>query len=177
MKTWFPISACVVLLISAVVLVAFHSQFHRSRPSVAQSPATTLLTAARLPSPPPVEAVAAPDLSLSTVPEAPIPPTPSVADPGAKHISSETVVPVHVVRRQNTVHPGIAYDFYNDAGQPLNLLITVANPLRMPKVFNCHLEPGRGSYCELGFDQGFSGSLGDTLTIEMAGYLPLQYTP
>ncbi len=175
MKTWLAIGACVILLIIAVVLVAFHSQFHRSQLPVAQSPDATLSTATRPPPSPPAEA--APVLSLSTVPNAPIPPTPVVADPGANRISPESVVPVHVVARQNSLHPGIAYDLYNDANQPLNLRVTLNNPLRMPKTFDCHLEPGKGSYCEIGFNQGFSGGRGDTLTIEAEDYLPLIFTP
>ena len=110
-------------------------------------------------------------------PTIPLQVTPVVADPGANPRNTGDIIPVHVVTRRNLVHPGIAYDFFNDSDQPLNLQITLQSPLHMPKKFDCHLEAGKGNYCELGFEQGFSGSLGDTLTIEGADYLPLIFKP
>ena len=91
--------------------------------------------------------------------------------------TSANVVPVHVVTRQTTLHPGLAYDVFNDGDRPLDLRITLTSPIHLTKIFDCHVIPGKGSYCEIGFDQGFSGAHGDTLTIQALNYLPLILTP
>ena len=110
-------------------------------------------------------------------PTIPMQVTPVVADLGASQRNTGEIIPVHIVTRRNSLHPGLAYDLFNDSDQPLNLQITLTSPVGLPKKFECHLAAGKGNYCELGFDQGFSGTLGDTLTIEEAGYLPLVFKP
>jgi hypothetical protein len=175
MKTRLSTYASVFLLALAVAYLALHAQFLRMQSPGFKFQAAILPAASRPSQPAIADAEAA--MPIAAVPGVPVPVTPVVSDSGANRRSPDSIVPVQVIARQNTLHPGIAYDLYNLGNGALNLRVTLSNPLHMAKIFNCHLEPGKGNYCEIGFDQGFSGNRGDTLTIEAMDYLPLILTP
>jgi hypothetical protein len=181
MKTRFIICAGVFVLVLMVMgYFALRTQSLRSQMNSLQSRVADLKAVPSAPSPTAVNATLNISNDVAPITAIPVQITPVVYNPGNAISPNQPLaaaVPVHVVTRQTAMHPGNAYDIYNDGTQSLDLRVTLTNPIRMTKVFDCHLMPGQGSYVEIGFNQGFSGSRGDTLTIESVNYLPLIFTP